>query len=348
MPATQEVSQSRRGPGALALVVCLLLLVGCHAGRNLARLGLYPLTGNTFPVRDPSVIRQNSTYYLLATDAVHAGQTGFLPIRCSTDKVRWNACGSIFPAMPGWIATAVPGARNLWAPDISYFNNLYHVYYAASTLGSQVSVIGLATNITLDSASPAYHWVDQGAVLSSSGRDDFNALDPNILVDRDGAVWLTYGSFWTGIKQRRIDAATGKLSDADLAIYALASRPKRDHAIEGASLVHHGDYYYLFVSTGRCCMANYKQDDYREAVGRSASAHGPFLDRAGVNMEAGGGTVMLEKSADWNAPGGGTAYIDISTGESMLVFHALRMGANPTGYLWIKQISWAGDWPLLR
>jgi arabinan endo-1,5-alpha-L-arabinosidase len=329
----------------LALLVCLSLL-GCHAGGHSATLGAYPLGGNTFPVRDPSVIRKGGTYYLFATDAVRAGQTGFLPIRCSTDKISWNACGYVFPAMPSWVATVVPGARNLWAPDISYFDHLYHVYYAASTLGSQVSAIGLAINTTLDSASPAYHWVDQGAVLSSSGRDDFNALDPNILVDRYGAVWLTYGSFWTGFKQRRIDATTGKLSTSDTAVYALAGRPKRDHAIEGASLVKHGGYYYLFVSTGHCCQANYQQDDYREAVGRSTSPHGPFVDRAGVDMEAGGGTVLLAKSADWNAPGGGTAYIDQS-GESLFVFHALRMGSNPTGYLWVKRISWAGDWPSL-
>ncbi len=335
------------GLRTLALPACLSLLVGCHAGGSLATLGAYLLAGNTFPVRDPSVMRQAGTYYLFATDAVLAGQTGFLPIRCSTDKVSWHACGYVFPAMPAWIATAAPGAINLWAPDISYFDHLYHVYYAASTLGSQVSVIGLATNTTLDSASPAYRWVDQGAVLSSSGHDDFNALDPNILVDGDSAVWLTYGSFWTGIKQRRIDVATGKLSSSDPAIYALASRPKGDHAIEGGSLVRHGGYYYLFVSTGHCCRANYKQDDYREAVGRATSPHGPFFDRAGVDMGAGGGTVLLEKGSVWNAPGGGAAYID-SSGESLFVFHALKMGSDPTGYLWVKQIRWSRDWPSLR
>jgi arabinan endo-1,5-alpha-L-arabinosidase len=340
------------------VLVLGLSLLGCgvstHTAATLAgatpasaTLSAYPLSGNIFPVRDPSIIRQGGTYYLFATDAVDAGQTGFLPIRCSADTISWSACGYVFAAMPAWVAAAVPGAVNLWAPDISYFNNLYHVYYAASTLESQVSVIGLATSPTLDSTSPAYHWTDQGEILSSTTGDNFNAIDPNILVGSDGAVWLNYGSFWTGIKQRSIDAATGKLSASAGTIYALAYRPLLDHAVEGASLVQHGGYYYLFISTGHCCQSNYRQDDYQEAMGRSASPHGPFLDVDGVDLEAGGGTVLLQANATWNAPGGGSAFIDASTGESLLVFHALKMGPDPTGYLWVKRITWSNDWPSL-
>ncbi len=311
-------------------------------------LAAYPLKGTTYPVRDPSIIEVRSTYYEFNTDAVAAGQTGFLPIHCSKDKISWSACGFVFNTMPAWIVQAVPGATNLWAPDISYFNGLYHVYFTASTLFSQVSVIGLATNTTLDRTSPQYRWVDQGAVISSSAGDDFNALDPNIFIDTDGSVWLNYGSFWTGIKQRSVDAATGKLSASSHAPYSLAYKPLLDHAIEGASLVHHGSYYYLFVSTGHCCQSNYLRDDYEEAVGRSSSPHGPFLDMAGLDMASGGGTVLLKENAIWNAPGGGTAYVDASTGESLLVFHALKMGADPTGYLWVKQIDWSTGWPTLH
>ena len=42
--------------------------------------------------------------------------------------------------------------------------------------------------------------------------DDWNAIDPNLVIEDEKNVWLTWGSFWGGIKMRRLDPATGKLS----------------------------------------------------------------------------------------------------------------------------------------
>src|ERR1700733_3366560 len=181
----------------------------------------YEFTGDTSPVHDPSIIRQGSRYYVFSTDAPNQG--GFIPIRCSTDLIAWTACGYIFAALPSWISTAVPQATNIWAPDVSYFSGTYHVYYAVSSFGSNVSAIGLATNATLDSTDPNYNWVDQGLILQSSPSDDFNAIDPNILVDAGGPVWLSYGSFWSGIFQQQIDPASGQIQSGS-ATYHLAER----------------------------------------------------------------------------------------------------------------------------
>ena len=80
---------------------------------------------------------------------------------------------------------------DLWAPDISYFNGQFHVYYAGSTFGSNDSVIGLATTPSL--AKPA--WADQGLVVQSTTSDDFNDIDPNVSFDQSCTPWLAYGSF---------------------------------------------------------------------------------------------------------------------------------------------------------
>ena len=273
---------------------------------------------------------------------------GSLPIRCSGDKVTWSACGTVLPGIPEWVREKVPGVLGLWAPDISYFNGLYHVYYAGSTLGSQRSVIGVATNTTLDSADPAYAWVDRGEVLASVPGDDFNAIDPNILVDTDGRVYLSYGSYWSGIKQVEVEPATG-VPLASSTRYDLAARPAvANHPIEGASLVRHGGYYYLFVSMDSCCLTDYSADNYKQAVGRSTSPHGPFLDEAGTAMLGGGGTVLLEGDGMWNAPGGGTARVDPETGESLLVFHAHHESEGGRQYLWLKSLGWEKDWPVLE
>ncbi len=308
-------------------------------------LASYTLTGDTAPVHDPSIIRAGSAYYVFSTD--QGTQSGHVPIRCSTDKVSWTACGYVFSSLPSWVSAAVPNATSIWAPDISYFNGLYHVYYAVSTFGSQVSAIGLATNTTLDENSPDYHWVDQGMILQSTTGDDFNAIDPNILVDAHGSVWLQYGSFWDGIYQQQIDPSTGKIVTGS-PVYHLAERAANvpDDPIEGSSLVQVGNFYYLFVSWDYCCESNPAQSNYKIVVGRGTSAHGPFYDETGANMLYGGGTILLQGDSTWGAPGGQTAYIDPTDGN-LIVFHALDLQKNSLDFLFVRSLSFVNGWPVI-
>jgi arabinan endo-1,5-alpha-L-arabinosidase len=66
---------------------------------------------------------------------------------------------------------------------------------------------------------------------------------------------MSLGSFWSGIKMRKMSLATGKLSDADPKTYAIASRKRPEQAepakpgfppdweaIEAPFVVHHGGY----------------------------------------------------------------------------------------------------------
>ncbi|HEY1721401.1 MAG TPA: arabinan endo-1,5-alpha-L-arabinosidase [Magnetospirillaceae bacterium] len=304
----------------------------------------YRMKGAVMPFRDPSIIRQGDTYYVFGTDM---GDTNFesIPIRCSKDKETWIACGNVFRGLPAWLREKVPGIGGIWAPDISYFHGLYHLYYAGSTFGSNRSVIALATNTTLDRHDPNYKWIDHGVVLESKQGDDFNAIDPNILVVNEGEIWLSYGSFWTGLKQRRIDPDTGMLSKVDTKIYALAER--KDvlyHPIEASSLVQHDGFYYLFASFDLCCVPDPHNATYRIMVGRGKTPHGPFVDRKGVAMMDGGGTELLAGDGkEWSGPGGQTVYIDPKDGD-LIVFHALRLPQGQ-GNLFVNKLTWIDGWP---
>jgi arabinan endo-1,5-alpha-L-arabinosidase len=304
----------------------------------------YRFTGDVEPVRDPSIIRQGATYYLFSTDD-GVSRDGSIPIRCSANLQAWNDCGHVFDNIPSWVIQKLPEVIGLWAPDISYFNHFYHLYYVGSIFGTNRSVIGMATNTTLDRSDPAYAWVDQGEILSSMEGDDFNALDPNITVDTDSTVWLTYGSFWTGIKQAAIDPLTGMIA-TNPQTFSLASRRDDDPpAVEGAFLIRHENYYYLFVSFGMCCAKDPYKSNYRIMVGRGNSVHGPFLDMNGVALMRGGGTELLAGSnAGWNAPGGESILIDPITGNSTIVFHAHTLPAG-TPYLFANALTWNGGWP---
>lgn len=341
---------------ALFVFVCGFL-TGCgFAAQPKAGLSVLEATslattstsGDSAPVRDPSIAFQNGTYYLFSTDPADPGDQGYVPIRCSADRLTWKLCGHVFSSLPSWVPATLPGVQNLWAPDISYFNGLYHLYYSASTLRTQQSGIAFATNTTLDPSDPSYRWVDHGEIIASHDGDDFNAIDPNIVVDAEQRVWLTYGSFWTGIKQVQIDPASGAVAQG-VRRMDLAYRPDSpDHAEEGSSLIQHGRYYYLFLSVDHCCAGELAQDDYKEIVGRSMSPNGPFLDAEGVDLMEGGGSILLAGNGIWIAPGGGTAYNDPQTGQSVLVFHALDANSGGTATLWSKKISWLNDWPYLN
>jgi arabinan endo-1,5-alpha-L-arabinosidase len=287
-------------------------------------------------VHDPSMIQVGNTYYLFATG-------GKLSFRSSTDLATWSNAGTIFTALPAWIATELGTTiTDLWAPDISYQNGVYRVYYAGSVFGSNHSVIGLVTNTTLDQNNAAYKWVDQGLVIESNktgSTDNWNAIDPNFIRDESGNAWVVFGSFWSGIKLRRVDATTGKVSTADTTLYSLANYT---NGIEAASIAFHNGYYYLFVSYDACCKG--VDSTYRTMVGRSAAITGPYSDNTGKAMLQGNALQMLATDGRYIGPGGGTAFRDGSL--YYYVYHYYDGQANGASFLMMRPIAWTSDdWP---
>lgn len=309
------------------------------------------LSGDYAITHDPSIAKEGDTYYVFATTS--KSSEGQFPIRCSTDLLAWKMCGHVFAKIPAWIRETSPKTRDLWAPDISFFHGKYHLYYAYSLFGTNTSGIALATNETLDPTSPKYHWNDEGLVLKSTKEDDFNAIDPNIVLDKKGQPWMSLGSFWTGIKMHRIDPATGKLAAADTNTYSIAARaipdlpeppkpnlPAEWQAIEAPFIVHHGDFYYLFVSFDLCCRG--AKSNYRTMVGRSREVTGPYVDADGEPMLKGGGIQLLTPNDRWAGPGG-ESILQRPEGD-IIVFHAYDATTGKPA-LQISTLTWESGWP---
>jgi arabinan endo-1,5-alpha-L-arabinosidase len=308
---------------------------------------LLELTGE-LGVHDPVMIKHGDTYYLFATGGRRG--RGITPLHTSKDMREWNRGGFAFERLPDWVADEVPRARNAWAPDISFFNGKYHLYYSVSSFGVNHSAIGLATNTTLDPSDPNYKWVDQGMVVRSRpGENDFNAIDPNLIIENDKDAWLSWGSFWGGIMMRRVDPQTGKLATEDTTLHKLSARPRSDThqtppvegAIEAPFIVRRGDHWYHFVSWDFCCRG--ARSNYKVVVGRSPKVTGPYIDKNGKPMTEGGGTLILEAATDhWRGAGHPAVYHE--NGTDYLVFHAYSAD-NGRSRLHISTIAWEDGWP---
>jgi arabinan endo-1,5-alpha-L-arabinosidase len=283
------------------------------------------LTGN-LGTHDPAVILANGTYYLFATGNGIGAKT-------STNLTAWTGTPDVFSSIPAWVANSISGVTNIWAPDISYWGGQYHLYYAVSTFGSNKSCIGHATRASLSSGS----WADHGSVICSNvgTTDNWNAIDPNVIVDDAGTPWMDFGSFWNGIMLIKLDA-TGARADT-----STPQNIARASSIEAPYIIHQCGYYYLFVSFGSCCGSPW---DYNIRVGRSTSVTGPYVDKAGTNMSSGGGTLLVQGNSTWTAPGHNAVLV--TANGTYNIYHALDANhANPT--LRVSQLALdAQGWPV--
>jgi len=195
----------------------------------------------------------------------------------------------------------------------------------------------------LDPASEKYRWVDQGKVIGSTSVDNWNAIDPDVVLDEQDQPWLAFGSFWGGIKLRKLDQSTGKLSSQDQTLYSLASRPTPG-AVEAPNIIRKKDYYYLFVSFDFCCRG--KDSTYNIRVGRARRLTGPYVDRSGKPMMDGGGTLVVTGAGRWAGPGH-CSVLQEKGGDS-LVYHAYDTDWHGVATLRIAALRWdAEGWPTI-
>ncbi len=221
--------------------------------------------------------------------------------------------------------TAYAPNGNLWAPDVIYNKELKKWCMYMSVNGDNYhSVIVM---MTADSLSG--NWTYAGEVVYSGFRNDSssydyytntdyvkatedstfsgasrylsggswnkyygnNAIDPVVKYDKEGNLWMIYGSWFGGIYSLKLDEKTGlrdytytydyDTDDSDGA----TSDPYMGrriagggaHSGEGAYIIQSGDYYYLFVSYGGLVA----DGGYNMRLFRSESINGPYKDKAG-------------------------------------------------------------------
>jgi arabinan endo-1,5-alpha-L-arabinosidase len=291
--------------------------------------------GDYHGVHDPAMIQEGDKYYIFSTGPG-------ISIRCSDDLITWDLCKAVYFRLPKWIKEEVPGVGDLWAPDISFYKGKYQVYFAASSFGVNQSAIGLATNTTLDINSPDYKWQDEGLVIKSEQGFNWNAIDPNFVLDKDGEPWLVFGSYWSGIKLVKLDTETGLRSSEDVGLHSIASRTAPG-AVEAPFIIYREPYYYLFVSFDQCCKGI--NSTYNIRVGRAETITGPYEDKEGMSLLYGGGTILRESSERWKGPGHSAIFS--KDGQDYLVYHSYDAENVGIPKLRMEPITWQDSWPSL-
>lgn len=297
-------------------------------------------------VHDPVIAFQDSVFYIFST--------GFnVSIMSSNDLVNWQPERPALAETPLWAQNLIQGYRgHTWAPDIINVNGLWYLYYSCSTFGKNISAIGVAVNTTLDPLSPNYEWKDLGMVISSKRGDDYNCIDPNVVVDKDGDPWLTFGSFWDGIQLVRLQHDM-KTPIGNPVTIARHTNPEavieegieaNNNEIEAPFIIRQGKYYYLFASAGLCCRG--VRSTYHTIVGRSKNIEGPYLDKEGKQMLKGGGTLLVGRNDKYAGIGhNGLANVN---GQWLFVAHGYDKSLNGRSKLVVRKLKFKHGWPELE
>ena len=296
------------------------------------------IVSDTLMVHDPVMAYCHDTYHVFSTGRGIQHAT-------SKDMKTWTL--HVEPTMsviPKWTQDSVPGFRDhVWAPDIIRYRNRWWMAYSCSTFGKNTSAIGLLSTRDL---TPGCVWTDEGPlVCSREGRDNWNAIDANFVIDDNGQPWLAFGSFWDGIQLVPLDSTMHIACGQKQKTIARRYPGKKENPVEAPFIFRHGGYYYLFVSWDYCCKGI--DSTYKVVVGRSRKVEGPYLDREGKDMAEGGGTLVIEGDKKvFEAAGHNSAYT--VNGTDFFLCHGYSVALDGTSILISKKMKWSDDgWPVL-
>src|SRR5450755_208963 len=301
------------------------------------------VTGAGTAVHDPYMLKDpGGTYWLYGTHNTLAS---------STDMVTFvSHAADITPDFSWWKTvntTGTNGLTDMWAPDVMFANGTYYQYYALpfEPHNGPQAIIALAT-----STNPNGPWTDAGQIIESFGTTagsttTFNAIDPAPFVDGSGNWWLVFGSFTDGIHLIQLDPSTGLRLNSNLTLYTIAQRGNPSAGEEGPFIYLWNGWYYYFAPINVCC--NGVNSTYRIIVGRSQSPTGPYLDRGGIDLMQGGGTILLSAHGNINGPGGQSVFTDGI--QPTLVYHYYDGNNNGAPTLGTNRLGFdSNDWPFVQ
>lgn len=337
----------------LLMSLAAALISGCASTRDKASpqmIATNPIVDANCP--DPAIIHApDGYYYVYATQGAVDGKMQNIQVMRSRDLKTWERIGDALPQKPVWASQT----QDFWAPHVALHDGRYFLYYSAKP---DVALVDKKSGLCLAVATavhPQGPFTDMGRPLECG--DGFVNIDPMAFDDPDtGRRLLYWGSGFGPIKVR--DLAADRISflpgsqAVDLVDIIKDGGPQNyQRLVEGAWIVRHDGYYYLFYSGDNCCGPN---AHYAVMVARSRSATGPFRTLADETGSA--NSVILEADSRWIAPGHNAVIRDAS-GRYLTFYHAVDAKrskdketdeVNSRRVMLVGEIEWVNDWPRIR
>ena len=240
----------------------------------------------------------------------------------------------------GWVwesgATRPGGGA---APDCIKIGDRYLVGYSTTGGGLGGGHAGRIVTMwtkTLDPNSPDFGFTDPVEVANSVVDEDCDAIDIGLLMDPDGRLFCTYGTYFGNIRMVELDPKTGE---------RLAGNQPVDVAIdcEASVMIYNDGWYYLLGTHGTCCDG--VNSTYNIVCGRSRKPTGPFLDNMGRDMMRGGGKMVIAAEERLFGAGHfGRIIVEPGVEKASLHFEA-DLDRSGRSVLAVRPILWKNGWP---
>lgn len=324
-------------------VVIVLSTVGCSG--NVVEHETYQYSNPVYGCgADPSIIKADDGYYYVYVTSENydwegTGQsyqsTG--PILRSKNLTEFEYVGCVFPdGVPNWSRAHNAG---VWAPDIVYRNNKYYYYYSLGVFSGDIkaSGIGVAT-----SDYPAGPWTDHGKILDGYDVENPNPIDPCVKVDKDGRVYMFYGSFKGSMDYIELDQDGITPLNKDKKNYG--KKKMFDCGLEGCYIFEANGYYYFMGSGGT--MNQGLNSTYYVVCYRSKELFGSYVDAYGNDAAFTPNNVqsyVITPSKGYAKGTGHNAIIQDDDGIYYIVYHAydqLGWETNKKRKLLIDRLYW--------
>ncbi|MBA7515728.1 Extracellular exo-alpha-(1-_5)-L-arabinofuranosidase ArbA [subsurface metagenome] len=290
---------------------------------------------------DPTVVRgKDGWFYAYGTENTwFEGVHRVTPIVKSPDLVNWEYVGDAFETKPSWKEGFI------WAPDVTFYNEKYYLFYSLSVWGDSNPGIGLAT-----ASSPLGPFEDHGKILDSESSGVDNSIDPFFYYEGEGRnkkFYLFWGSF-RGIYGIELNSNFTTFKGEKFRIGG--------NMFEATVIYKKNDRYYFFGSGGSCCEG--PNSTYKVVVARADNLTGPYLDKDGTDIAIQGvpGTLLLKGDGiKFVGPGHNAQIVMDDNGDEWLLYHAVELsnpylsGGATRRPLMLDKIHWdEEDWPYIE
>lgn len=291
---------------------------------------------------DPTVIKIGNTYYAYATQSRVNGLMWNIQVASSSDLQHWEIKANILPEKPVWARST----QDFWAPHVLYDQGLnkYVLFYSAESDDTTTGKC-LAVAFADDPVGP---FIDKGTPLFCG--EGFVNIDPMAFIDPGtGKKLLYWGSGFEPIKVREMSDDWKDFKPGSEAKPVIWPGKEKEYTrlIEGAWIDFYDNKYYLYYSGDNCCGEN---ANYAVMIARADNPLGPFTTLGKQNKS--GSSVILEKNAEWIAPGHNSIFRD-DKGNSWIAYHAINKKereAKRSGkrVMCISAVAYADGWPVVR